>query len=396
MSVDGSITRGLVRRTLAGHYYRDPNVFRFEFDQVFSRTWFCVGRTEAVGSPRCYFATEIVDQPIVILRDREGILRAFHNVCRHRGTLLLDLGGGPLRDAIKCPYHAWVYGLDGRLLGTPYVRRDEIEREKFGLIPIRVAEWQGCLFVNLSGDAPPLQAWLDEQNDMPRRFEKWNLGDLRVARTTTYEVAANWKILIENYEECLHCPGVHPELVKLIPAYRTGASYEDRDDYGVSIAKGSRALTASGTTSLPALPGLSAEEASCYYGAYIFPNAWVDVAGPYAALTTIIPRAADRSTLITDYLFAPETMAEEGFDPSDVIDFNELVLRQDNAICERVQRGVTSRAFKHGVYPDKDSGPHDFDQFYTRVLGSTPVNEMDTLGRTCRQPERSTSPETMK
>jgi glycine betaine catabolism A len=369
MSVDSTVTRDGARHTLAGRYYRDPDVFRAEFDQVFSRTWFCVGRTEAVGSPRRYLAAEVVDQPIVVLRDRDGVLRAFHNVCRHRGSLLLDPGCGPLRGAIKCPYHAWTYGLDGRLLGTPNVRRDEIDREEFGLIPIRVAQWQGCLFVNLSGDAPPLEAWLDQQDDMPRLFEKWNLGDLRVAHTTTCEVAANWKILVENYEECLHCPGVHPELVALIPAYRAGSSYEGRDDYGVSLASGARALTASGTTRLPALPGLSAEEASCYYGAYIFPNAWMDIAGPFAALTTIIPRAADRSTLITDYLFAPETVAEEGFDPSDVIEFNELVLGQDNVICERVQRGITSRAFRHGVYPDKDSGPRDFVQLYTSVLG---------------------------
>jgi glycine betaine catabolism A len=379
MTLASIVSRDRVHRTLAGHYYRDPDVFRVEVDRVFSTTWFCVGRGEAVGSPRSYLAAEVADQPVVVLRDGEGVLRAFHNVCRHRGSLLLDPGCGPLRGAIKCPYHAWTYGLDGRLLGTPHVRREQIKREELGLIPVRVTEWQGCLFVNLSGDAAPLRAWLDEQDDKPRMFEKWDLAGLRVARTTSYEVAANWKIVIENYEECLHCPGVHPELVKLIPAYRTGASYQDRDDYGVSLASGARALTASGTTRLPALPGLSAEEASCYYGAYIFPNAWIDVAGPYAALTTVIPRAADRSTLITDYLFAPETMAAEGFDPSDLIDFNELVLGQDNAICERVQRGITSRAFRHGVYPDKDSGPHHFDQLYTSILGATLVSEIDAL-----------------
>lgn len=379
MSVDGAATGKIVRQTLAGHYYRDPDVFRFEFDRVFSRTWFCVGRSEAICSPRSYLATEVVDQPIIVLRDRDGVLRAFHNVCRHRGSLLLDRGCGPLRGAIKCPYHAWTYGLDGRLLGTPNVRRDEIEREEFGLVPVRVDEWQGCLFVNLSGDAPSLQAWLDEQHDGPRGFERWNLGGLRAAHTTTYEVAANWKILVENYEECLHCPGVHPELVALIPAYRTGASGEDRDDYGVSLTAGSSALTFSGTTRLPPLPGLSAEEATCYYGAYIFPNAMIDIAGPLATLTTIIPRAADRSTLITDYLFAPETIAREGFDPSDVIEFNELVLGQDNAICERVQRGVTSRAFRHGVYPDKDSGPYNFNQLYMTVLGPALADEIETI-----------------
>lgn len=384
MCIEGVVNEDPVRHTLAGHYYRDPYVFQVEVEQSFGRTWFCVGRTEAVGAPGSYVAAEVADQPIVVLRDREGVLRAFHNVCRHRGTLLFEPGRGTLRGAIKCPYHAWTYRLDGRLVGTPHVRPDEVDREGLGLLPIRVDEWQGCLFVNLSGDAPPLGAWLDAQDDEPRRFERWDLGELHVAHTTRYEVQANWKILVENYEECLHCPGVHPELVALIPAYRSGGSDEGRDDWGVSLTENAGALTQSGTSGLPPLPRLSAEEASCYYGAYIFPNAMVDISGRFATLTTIVPRSADRSTLVTDYLFTAETMAQDGFDPSDVIEFNELVLGQDNAICERVQRGVRSRAFERGVYAEKDGGPLEFDEMYKRVLGSELLAEID--GRAARAP----------
>jgi Rieske 2Fe-2S family protein len=260
------------------------------------------------------------------------------------------------------------------------VRRDEINREEFGLVPIRVEEWQGCLFVNLSGDAPSLEAWLDEQADEPRSFERWNLGDLHVAHTSAYEVAANWKILVENYHECLHCPTIHPEFVALIPAYRSGSVVEEgRDDYGVSLTAGAHAMTASGTTALPALPGLSREEALSVYGAYVFPNATVDIEGTFATLKTIIPRAEDRTTLIHEYLFAPETIAEEGFDPSDVIEFNELVISQDVAICERVQRGVISRAFSHGVYAEKDAGLYAFDRRYLQFMTSGSSTGIDTL-----------------
>jgi glycine betaine catabolism A len=381
MSIDHAVTGGAVRHTLPGYYYRDPNVFRVEVDHVFTKTWFCVGRSEAVSDPGSYLAMEVVDQPIVVLRDRDGVLRAFHNVCRHRGTLLCDPGPGVLRGGIKCPYHAWTYRLDGRLAGTPHVRPDEIDRDQLSLIPVRMDEWQGCLFVNLSCDAPPLEVWLGQQVDEPRRFERWDLSRLRVAHTTRHEVAANWKILAENYEECLHCPEVHPELVALIPIYRTGAVDEGRDDYGTSLAHGTRALTATGTTSVPMLSCLSAEEASCYYGAQLFPNANIDVSGQHASLKTVIPRAADRSTVILDYLFDPEAMAAADFDPSDLIEFSELVYAQDIAVCERVQLGVTSRAFRHGVYPEKDDGPHKFDEFYSRFLGAELLADIDQFGR---------------
>jgi glycine betaine catabolism A len=381
MSVDDAVREGRAWHTLSGRYYRDPAVFEAEVDRLFARNWFCLGRSEPVATPGGYLAAEVVDQPVVAVRGRDGVLRAFHNVCRHRGTLLCEPGTGSLRGAIQCPYHAWTYRLDGRLAGTPHVGPDELGRGSLGLMPVRVDEWQGCLFVNLSSDAPPLEEWLGAQDDEPRRFERWNLGELRVARTTRHDVAANWKILAENYEECLHCPGVHPELVALIPIYRTGAVDEGRQDYGVSLAEGADALTATGTSRLPPLPRLSAEEASCYYGAQIFPNATFDVSGRFASLKTIIPRAVDRSTVIVEYLFAPETIALADFDPTDVVGFNELSLGQDFAICERVQRGVTSRAFRHGVYPEKDSGPRMVDEKYMSVLGSTLTADVDRTGR---------------
>jgi glycine betaine catabolism A len=369
------------RRTLPGPFYRDRRVFEVEVDRVFAKTWFCVGRSEPVDEPGTYLAFEVIDQPVVALRARDGVLRAFHNVCRHRGTLLFEPGRGSLQGAIKCPYHAWTYHQDGRLAGTPHVRPDEINRADFGLLPIHADVWEGCLFVNVSGDAPPLLTWLDGQPDGPRAFEKWGLADLRVAHTVVHEVRANWKVLFENYEECLHCPQVHPELVNLVPIYRTGSVDEGREDYGVSLAPGATAFTTSGTSRLPPLPALSADEASCYFGAYIFPNATLDVAGNFAALKTVIPRAANRSTMVTEYLFPAETMGAPDFDPSDVIDFNELTLGQDINICERVQRGVASRAFMHGIYPEKDDGPHTVDETYREVLGPDVIAE---LGRVVR------------
>jgi Rieske 2Fe-2S family protein len=356
--------------TLPGAYYRDPDVFRLEFERVFTRNWYCLGRSEVVDAPRRYLATDVIGQPIVVLRDDEGVVRAFHNVCRHRGALLCDPGRGRLKGGVTCPYHGWTYRLDGRLAGTPNIARDEIPREQFGLHPVRVDEWQGCLFVDLSGDAPPLEAWLDTQYDGPRQFERWDVGRLRVGHTTSSDVNANWKILIENYGECLHCPRIHPELVDLVPVYRTGSVTElGRSDGGVGLKAGAHAITISGNTRLPILPGMTADEGSSYYGAHIFPNATLDFGGTFATLQRIIPRAPDRSTRVIDYLFAPETIADPEFDPSDVVDFNELVVAQDHAICERVQLGLASHAFGRGVYVAKDQGPLHFDELYEELLG---------------------------
>ncbi len=358
------------REGLAGELYRGHEVFASEFDRVFSRSWYCIGRRDPVDSPGSYMTAGVVDQPILVLRDHEGTLRAFHNVCRHRGSLLCGPGEGTLRRAIKCPYHAWSYSLDGRLIGTPNVGRDEIDRASLGLLPVRVDEWQGCLFVNLSGDAPTLREWLDDQDDQPLAFGKWDLDNLRVGHTTTRVIRANWKILVENYEECLHCPTVHPELVDLVPTYRRGAVVDpDRPDWGVALKSGAAALTASGTTVLPLLPRLSAEEAASVYGAYVFPNATIGVSGQVATLSTIHPRSVDTCELVVQYLFAPDTIAADGFDPSDVVDFSELVSAQDAAVCERVQLGVASRAFTHGVYPAMDSGLHWFAERYRSFLG---------------------------
>jgi Rieske 2Fe-2S family protein len=359
-----------IEQTLAGACYRDPEIFRLEADRIFARTWYCLGRSEVVDAPRRYLATDVAGRPIVVLRDGGGVLRAFHNVCRHRGAMICDPGSGGLRGAITCPYHGWSYDLEGRLVGTPNIGKDEIPRDRIHLYPVRVDEWQGCLFVNLSDDASPLQTWLDRQHDEPRQFERWEPGRLRVAHTTSSDVNANWKILIENYGECLHCPRIHPELVSLVPTYRTGGvSDPSRSDYGVGLRPGAHAMTLSGEGTLPILPGLTAEEGCSYYGAHIFPNTTLDFGGTFATLQRIVPRAVDRSTRIIEYLFAPETIARPGFDPTEVIEFNELVVAQDHAICERVQQGVNSQAFERGVYVEKDRGPVVFDRTYAEMLG---------------------------
>jgi phenylpropionate dioxygenase-like ring-hydroxylating dioxygenase large terminal subunit len=240
-------------------------------------------------------------------------------------------------------------------------------------MPIAVCEWQGWLFANLSGDAPPLEASFDENAPDQRLFVRWNLGELRVAHVTSHDIAANWKHVMENHVECLHCATIHPRYTQLSSVWRAGDTGDYRDDRGVQLESGFRRVIGAGTQSLPDLPNFSADEASAYYFTIVFPTTTFETYGFFATVTNILPRAVDRTTFVTTYLFAPETIEDDRFDPSDVIAFVEEIIEQDRQATERVQRGVASRAWRHGVYAEAECSCAEFDQFYLDALGPSPI-----------------------
>ena len=340
--------------TLSGRDYSAADVFEVERERILHRHWYYAGRAELVEEPGQCLVVDVADESILVVRGRDDALHAHFNVCRHRGARLCDEGETRLKGAIKCPYHAWSYAHDGRLIGTPNVAADEVDRDALSLWPAAADVWEGFLFVCLAPEPPALRDWLADQLDPPLRFERFGLGELRTGHRTVTEVAANWKVLVENYNECLHCPTVHPELVQIVPLYRTGAVVApDRPD-GVAMAAGATSFTRSGSSPLPLLPRLDACDAASYFGGVVFPNMFIDVTGTSAMATTLHPRGPAATTVVTEYLFAPETIAADGFDPGEIVAFTELVARQDYDVCERVQRGVSSRAFSHGVLAAKD------------------------------------------
>ncbi|MSO48115.1 MAG: Rieske (2Fe-2S) protein, partial [Thermoleophilia bacterium] len=157
---------------LPAELYRSPAAYESEIDSVFRRSWACIGRAEHVAEPGAYWATDVAGQNIIVVRDHDGVLRAFHNVCRHRGSLLCNAGTGSLKRAIKCPYHSWAYALDGELIGTPNVRPDEIDRSAYGLLDLPIAEWQGTLFVDLGGHAGSFDDYIASHDDEPLTMER--------------------------------------------------------------------------------------------------------------------------------------------------------------------------------------------------------------------------------
>lgn len=351
--------------TLGRDDYWSDRVFDVERARIFHRGWMYA--MPLAGLPRD--ARRVVDlagASVIVARTADGDVNAFANVCRHRGAELCprgSSGGG----RIRCAYHAWTYGLDGRLLATPRVD-DDFDRGSYGLWRHHAEVWNGLVFVSVADDPEPLTTWLERCTPSFADFADVPVDRFLLGAHTETLVEANWKILVENYNECLHCAVVHPELVDIIPLYRTGHVVDpDRDDEIVDLRPGARALTSDGRSSLSTLPGV--DPTPEYSGLAFFPNLEFDLTPTNLALTGLFPIAPDRTLVVADYLFAPSDVERADFDPSAEVDFNELVGAQDYAVCEMVQRGVSSRSFTSGGLTAKDAYVAEFVRRYLDIRG---------------------------
>jgi Rieske 2Fe-2S family protein len=356
-----------LRPTLSSADYCDPAVFDLERGRIFHRGWMYVCHVDGIpaGTKRVF---DLAGESVVLTRDVDGTLHAFANVCRHRGAQLCDAAmSEATKGSIRCRYHAWTYALDGALRATPRVD-DDFDRGEYGLWAYHVDVWNGMVFVSVAAEPPALTAWLAELSPNTSLFEHLPVATYRIGARTEAVVQANWKIIVENYAECLHCAVVHPELVDLIPIYQSGDVVDPADPTApVTFAAGNTAFTASGATDLSVLPGLDGTPE--YDGVAVFPNVFFDLTPTVLALTAIFPIAADRSLVVGEYLFHADDVARPGFDPTPEVEFNELVGAQDYAVCEMVQRGVASKAFTSGALTRKDEYVADFVARYLDTRG---------------------------
>ena len=362
--------------TLTRADYVSAEVFEQERRRIFHGGWFFVGHVASIPSG----ATRVVDvagEQVIVTCTRTGQFHAFANACRHRGAMLVDPTDPTVvapecgAASIQCPYHAWTYGLDGRLLATPRVDRSDVDRDSTGLWAHRAEVWNGLIFVSLERDVAPLHDWLVESNPALIEFDHLEIAEMALVQRTASSAAANWKIVVENYQECLHCPVVHPELVEVIPHYRTGEVVDaDRPDGSVEFVNQASSYThaRSGAAALPPLPGIAPSDEGVYNGASVFPNLLFDLTASGLVLTTLFPVSPDRTEIVGEYLFAREVADSSEYDPTDEIAFNELIGAQDIAVCERVQRGVASRAFTTGILTTKDDAVVDFNRQYRTVM----------------------------
>jgi len=386
---DALVDAGL-ERSLPASAYLSPEVFEREKEHIFYREWICAGREEQAPQPADFLTVDVLGESVLVVRDKDGALHAYYNVCRHRGCrLALDdaptphttgqgepLPGptGRFPNAIRCPYHSWTYSLDsGALRGAPFLRENErFNKADFALSPVALDTWGGFFFLNLTpgaatAGAHSLRAQL---GDVPEEFRRYPLAGLRIAHRIAYEVHANWKVVMENYNECYHCAGVHPELCDLVPAFKQqgGAGLDWAN--GIPHRDGAVTFTFSGTTNRAPFPGLSDAEQTRHKGKLIYPNLLTSYSADHIAAFTLWPRSPAHTTVVCDFLFSPTEIARSDFDPSDAVEFWDMVNKQDWEICAGVQRGMTSRSFDAGYYAPMEDSSLDIRRYISAHLGS--------------------------
>lgn len=356
-------TRTALRHTLPAEAYTDAAWFHDEMDRIFARMWLAVGRAGEIASPGSFIQRRVAHADMLILRDQAEALRAFHNVCRHRGTRLCDRASGTFPGSIQCPYHAWTYALDGRLLAAPQMNEVEgFALHDHGLVPIACEEWDGHVFVSLSADAGRLRGQL---GDLPERFAAWRMRELRQVRRIVYDVGANWKLIVQNYNECLHCPMIHP-LLNRMHHYLGAENVPTTGTYcggAMGLRDGVETLSIDGRRRRAVLPGLGEREQALVNYFAVYPNLLLTLHPDYMATVTIWPEAPDRTRLVGEWHFHQDEIARPGFVSEDAVEFWDRTNREDWAICEQAQLGISSRGYRPGPYAAREAQLWEFDRF---------------------------------
>ena len=357
-------------RMLPREAYTDDAVLAWEREQFFARTWLCAGRVSDLREAGQRRGARVAGEGVLLVRGDDGTLRAFANTCRHRGHELLPCGATAKRGAIHCPYHAWTYSLEGSLQATPRFEPPAgFDPADNGLVALRVEEWNGWAMVNLSGDAPPLSEHVGALDGI---LANYRCDQLVSGAAHEYEMAANWKLPIENYHECYHCPAIHPELCVVSPP-TSGDNYDNLALPGMFVG-GTMDLEpfaatmsmdgASGGVILPTLDEKQRREI-IYIG--LFPNLLISAHPDYVMTHRIEPLSASRSFVECEWLFAADAVGADGFDPSYAVDFWDVTNRQDWSACEGVQRGLASRGYRPGPFAAQEDAVH---RWVTLIAGS--------------------------
>jgi glycine betaine catabolism A len=344
--------------------YWEAAFYQREQRHIFWDQWFYAGRAERLREPGAFVVLDVAGESVIVVKDRDESLHAHVNLCRHRGSRLL-CGQGVLRGAIRCPYHGWAYALDGRLVATPFVEDDDVPLQARRLHPVGVDVWAGFLFVNLTSGEP----LLSQLGHVPQRLARYPLEELETVRTIRYEVDANWKVLLENYNECYHCAGVHPELCRVVPAFRRHGGAQLDWERGIPHRDGAWTFTHSGTTNREPFAGLDEDERVRHKGELIYPNFMLSLSADHVAAFSLWPQGPAKTVVECEFLFHPREVAKPDFDPSDAIEFWDLVNRQDWAICGSVQAGMSSRVFEYGYYAPMEDASLDIRRYIAAHLG---------------------------
>lgn len=360
-------------RTLASRFYIDPSILAMERVKIFQRVWQLVGTTDhscgeahgarrTIADPETFFTAEVAGEPIIVVRDKQGTLRAFSNVCRHRAGPIAQ--GSGCNRVLRCGYHGWTYTLDGQLIGTPDVDGVEFfDRSTMGMVPLRADTWGQFIFVNFDLNAEPLEAFLGHIPDQSRGFQ---FEDLQFAERRDYLIDCNWKVYVDNYLEGYHIPVAHPGLMREIDyaQYRT----ETFRYYSQQFAP-IRAVKAEDLSERFYPPGTGLKEALYFW---VFPNLMLNIYPDNISTNLIVPLSHEKTLTIFEWFFHDVTSEKARARINKAVNFSDEVQREDIGLCESVQKGLRSATYDRGRYSVKrENGVHHFHMLLQEFLERT-------------------------
>ncbi len=349
-------------QTLASRFYTDPAILEIEKARIFRRTWQLVGTLShacgevngakrTIADPESFFTAEVGGEPIVVVRDKPGTLRAFSNVCRHRAGPIAS--GSGCKNVLRCGYHGWTYTLDGRLIGTPDVEGVEFfDRSTMGMVPLRLETWEQFIFVNFDQNAEPLAAYLGE---IPGQAKGFQFDGLELAERRDYVIDCNWKVYVDNYLEGYHIPIAHPGLMREIDysQYRT-----DTFRYHSQQFAPIRAMKMGEAGERFYAPGAGSQEALYFW---LFPNLMLNLYPDNVSTNLIVPLSQDKTLTIFEWFFHDATSGTVQERIKKAVAFSDEVQQEDIGLCESVQRGLRSSTYDRGRYSVKrENGVHHF------------------------------------
>ncbi|GAA4941593.1 aromatic ring-hydroxylating dioxygenase subunit alpha [Streptomonospora halophila] len=363
--------------TLAGHYYTDPAVFAREQELILESHWFCAVRSADLARPGAFRTATVGRESVLVCRTRSGAVRAFLNVCRHRGAQLCTAESGEVRRSLQCPYHAWTYDLDGRLVAAPNMAdMPGVDKRERGLIGVHVREWLGYVWVCLADEPPSFDETV--RGAVARRLgdedvvERYGVEGLALGRRISYDVAANWKLVVENFMECYHCGTIHPELTEVLPEFAEGYAAQYHVGHGAEFGSDVDGFTVDGTAGFGRLGGVGEEQDRRYYAVTVRPQVFLNLVPDHVIVHRMFPLAPDRTLIECDWLYSPEVV-ESGTDLSHSVELFDRVNRQDFEACERCQPAMSSRAYRTGgVLVPVEHHIAEFHAWVADLLGDPP------------------------
>ncbi len=359
---------------LPASWYFDADQHAREMKTLWRRNWLYVCRSDAIAEPLSYRTFKIADQNILLVRAEDGTLGAFHNACRHRGSVICTGRGGKLKSKLLvCPYHQWAYAAgSGALVRTSSFSEPEgFDKQDYPLFKVAVAEWRGSVLINLDCNAE-----FDETEVFSRsaeNFRNFPLETMVTGHTWRTVIECNWKTFWENFNECLHCPNVHPELVELVPLFTRRIinpkdvpdwpdhAASDDPKYRGGLSDGGETWSTDGSAQGHVIASLSAEDlARGHTYCSIWPNVFVGGYPDHVRIVRLHPLGPEQTELTAEWLFEPETLAAGDYDISNVVGFGKLVMEQDAKACALNQRGLHAAPLEHGVLMPEEYVLHRF------------------------------------